>query len=351
MNARMPHTTGYASTLSLSNVADVQRAINMLRQSGFLHRESIPKPLLEDGSLGPYTRAAITAFQQAVYLPGTGRIDASTRGMLAGALRSIGVQAEPNTPPNAVGGVPIVNISSVSEVQWALNRLDPNAQLPQSGTLDDRTRQALIAFQKTYMLPATGDVDGQTRRTIAQALVRIGIPASAPSTVASTGARPEAPAPIADRSAQIKQQALSALHELREIGLTAVAETLRHLVNDPSVDNLRKAIGFLRLPNSGVFANQVATLWAPVLDTYSKQADADGALRANLPGQMAPLLTQVDTVLGAVNQLAATPTVDNLTATIARLSGQGGPLGVNLAKPMQAFLTSITAPAGASTRA
>jgi len=346
MNARMPYTTGYAQTLNLSNVADAQYAINLLRPAGLLPMESFPKPLLEDGNLGPYTRAAFTAFQQTVYIPSTGRLDAATRGMLAGALRSIGVQSEPNTPPTAIGGLPIVNIGSVSEVQWALNRLTPDAQLPQTGTLDDRTRPAIIAFQKAYMLPATGDIDEQTRRTIAQALVRIGIPANAPSIVASTGAA----APIADRAAQIKQQALSAMHELREIGLTAVADTLRHLVSAPSIDNLRKAVGFLHLPNSGVFANQVATLWAPVLDAYSKQADPEGALRANLPGQMAPLLTQVDTVLDAVKQLAATPTVDNLTATIARLSDQGGPLGVNLAKPMHAFLTSITAPAGATTR-
>jgi peptidoglycan hydrolase-like protein with peptidoglycan-binding domain len=181
MNARMLYTTGYVQTLNLSNVADSQRAINMLRQAGYLPLESFPKPLLEDGNPGPYTRAAITAFQQSFGQTGTGRLDAVTRGMLAGALRSIGVQAEPNTPPSAVEGMPIVNIGSVPEVQWALNRLDPSTQLPQSGTLDDRTRQALIVFQKIYMLPATGEINGQTRRTIAQALVRIGIPANAPA--------------------------------------------------------------------------------------------------------------------------------------------------------------------------
>ena len=59
-------------------------------------------------------------------------------------------------------------------------------------------------------------------------------------------------------------------------------------------------------------------------------------------GQMTPLLTQVDTVLGAVTRLAETPTVDGLSATIAKLWGRRGALGANIAKPLQTFLSTIT---------
>jgi len=344
MNARMPHMAGYSPTLNLSNVVDAQRAINILRDSGFLHRESVPKPLAEDGNLGPYTRAALTAFQQATYLPATGRLDASTRGMLAQALGSLGVRAEANAPRSAVGGIPIMNIGNVADVQTALNMLNPAGQLPQDGMLGDKTRQALIDFQKAYMLPATGLIDKPTRSTIAQALVRIGIPAYVPA--ASTGALQSADEKP-DRAAQIKWQALSALHELREIGLTAVADSLRHLLSEPTLDNLRRSVAFLALPTSGSFANQVASMWAPVLDGYSKQHDPDAALRANVPAQLSPLLAQTDAVLGAVNQLAANPTVDNLSMTITKLTGpQGGPLGANIAKPLKNFLASITPSGG-----
>ena len=166
-----------------------------------------------------------------------------------------------------------------------------------------------------------------------------------------TGALSAAPSPqVADRSAEIRQQALFALHELREIGVTAVADSLRHLLSDPSVANLRQIVTFLKMPSTGAFANQVSALWAPVLDGYLRQPDPDGALRAAIPAQMTPLLSQLDAVLGAVNGLAATATVDNLNATVAMLSQpQAGPLGRKIAQPLQALLATITAPTGAAT--
>ena len=339
MNARMPYTAGYAPAFNLSNVADVQRAINVLRQSGFLHREAVLKPLADDGQMGAYTRAAITAFQEAADLPTTGRLNRTTRNMLAQVLGELGIHADANTPPATVGGAPM-NIGSISDVQAALNLLRPGSVDRPDGVLGLKTRAALITFQKAYMLPATGDIDKPTRETIAQALVQMGIPAIA--STAATGAAPVT-TPVVDRSAQIRQQAVSALQELRGIGLPVVADSLRHLLSEPSIDNLRRAVAFLKLPTSGVFANQVAALWEPVLAAYSAQPDPDGALRASVPGQMTPLLTQVDTVLGAVTRLAETPTVDGLSATIAKLLGpQGGALGANIAKPLQTFLSTIT---------
>ena len=314
--------------LHLSNVADAQHAINVLRHAGFLHRESIVKPLAEDGQLGHYTRAAIIAFQQAVYLPATGRLDTSTRGMLAGAMASYGIAANADMPPDTVGGAPVVNVGTVIEVQAALNRLTYGS-LAEDGVLGEATRQAIL-----------------------EALISIGVPAFAPPLPAVlTGALSAAPSPqVADRSAEIRQQALFALHELREIGVTAVADSLRHLLSDPSVANLRQIVTFLKMPSTGAFANQVSALWAPVLDGYLRQPDPDGALRAAIPAQMTPLLSQLDAVLGAVNGLAATATVDNLNATVAMLSQpQAGPLGRKIAQPLQALLATITAPTGAAT--
>ena len=337
--------------LHLSNVADAQHAINVLRHAGFLHRESIVKPLAEDGQLGHYTRAAIIAFQQAVYLPATGRLDTSTRGMLAGAMASYGIAANADMPPDTVGGAPVVNVGTVIEVQAALNRLTYGS-LAEDGVLGEATRQAILDFQRAYLLPATGVIDRPTRTSIAQALISIGVPAFAPPLPAVlTGALSAAPSPqVADRSAEIRQQALFALHELREIGVTAVADSLRHLLSDPSVANLRQIVTFLKMPSTGAFANQVSALWAPVLDGYLRQPDPDGALRAAIPAQMTPLLSQLDAVLGAVNGLAATATVDNLNATVAMLSQpQAGPLGRKIAQPLQALLATITAPTGAAT--
>lgn len=339
MNAPMPSMVGYAPALNMAALGDVQRALNLLRQAGLLHRESMPKPLLEDGQAGPYTRAAIVAFQQALFLPATGRLDASTRGMLVQALAHIGVAAEAGGAATT-GGSPVMNILSVLDVQKALNLLTPNV-VNEDGVLGPKTLGALLTFQRTYLLPATGTLDQPTRNTLAQLLTRKGVPAFAPA--ATAGALPSTPPPVIDRSAQIRQQAVEALQQLHQIGLNAVADVLRRLLGEPTLENLNQAIAFLKLPTTGVFAHQVAALWQPVLDSYLRQPDPNAALRAALPAQMTPLLNQVDTVLGAVRQLANAPTVDTLSVTIAKLVGpEGGALGAQIARPLQAFLTSIT---------
>jgi peptidoglycan hydrolase-like protein with peptidoglycan-binding domain len=326
--------------LDVSLVTGAQRAVNLLRQAGVL---AVPKPLAEDGRLGPYTRQALAAFQHSVSLPTTGGLDGFTKLWLTDALRSVGVQAYDGTlTQDVAGGIPMVTIGSIVDVQRALNRLNLGT-LKEDGVLGSTTRQAIVELQKTYMMPPTGQADHQTRSLIAQALGQIGISAFVPAT--ETGGLSAASGPLVDRSAQIQQQALGALLQLREIGVTAVAESLRHLLAEPSVANLHQAVAFLATPSSGAFANQVAALWKPVLDSYAAAPDPDAALRAAIPSQMAPLLAQVDGVLTAINQLAAYPTVDNLSRTVSSLSRpEAGALGAKIAQPLKAFLTTVTAP-------
>ena len=157
----------------------------------------------------------------------------------------------------------------------------------------------------------------------------IGIAAFAPAF--TTSGLPAATT-IVDRSSQIREQALTALQELREIGVEAVAQSLRHVIQSPSLDVLRSVVAFLGQPTSGSFANAVAKLWGPVAEAYAKQPDPNAALGPAVDIQMKPLLQQLDTVLGAINQLAAAPTVDQLSATIGVLSQpQAGMLGPKLA--------------------
>jgi len=260
----------------------------------------------------------------------------------------------PHPAPQATAGIPIVSIGSLSDVQRALNTLSAGS-VPddEMGTMGPRTKATLVAFQKAYMLPPTGEPDQQTRVTIARVLGLMGVATFVPSATtagvsASVGLQASS-AQAVDRSGQIRQHALLALAELQHVGLPAVAGALRPLLASPSTDGMSAAIATLGAPSAGSFANQVAALWKPALDAYRAQPDPDGALRAAIASQMAPLLSQIDAVLGGIQGLAAVPTVDNLSATIAALLGpQGGALGTKVAQPLQALLTEITVPVHAA---
>jgi len=251
--------------------------------------------------------------------------------------------------PGAAAGYrgALTTVGSLADVQRALTALGV-ASLPDTGTLDHATQQAIMAFQRGQMLPPTGKPDQPTRERIAVALGQIGFAAFAPAF--TTGALADAPIPIVDRSAQIREQALRALQELRDIGVEAVSQSLRHVIGDPTLTTLRSVVAFLAQPTSGIFANTVAKLWGPVAEAYAKQADPNAALAPAVDIQMKPLLQQLDTVLGAINQLAATPTVDQLHATVGMLSQpQAGSLGPKLAQQLHLVLAVLTAPPAGST--
>ena len=251
------------------------------------------------------------------------------------------------TVPGAAAGYrgALTTVGSLADVQRALTALGV-ASLQDTGTLDEATKQAIIAFQRSQMLPPTGQPDTPTRERIAIVLGSIGIAAFAPAF--TTSGLPAATT-IVDRSSQIREQALTALQELREIGVEAVAQSLRHVIQSPSLDVLRSVVAFLGQPTSGSFANAVAKLWGPVAEAYAKQPDPNAALGPAVDIQMKPLLQQLDTVLGAINQLAAAPTVDQLSATIGVLSQpQAGMLGPKLAQQLHLVLAVLTAPPAGS---
>lgn len=337
------HAAGYETVpsagapLDLNAVIDVQRALNLLLAYAFFRSDMAPKRLDEDNNLGRKTRASIRAFQAATYLPVTGLLDSSTRSMLASTLGKFGIPAMAGAPASAMAagvGIPMTTIASVGDVQRALSSLGfPN--VPITGEFGPELRVALIAFQKHWMLPPTGEIDLPTRTVIAKALGQIGIPAFVPA--ASAGA-------AHDRADEIKRQALGALYELREIGVTAVRDSLRRIIAEPHIATLYQLIGFLGQPDTGKFANQVAELWKGPYAAYVAQPNPDAALAAAVQVQMMPLLTQVENVLNTLNHLATSPTVDNLNGAIGTLSQpQSGPLGAKVAEPLRAFLAAMNA--------
>ena len=128
------------------------------------------------------------------------------------------------------------------------------------------------------------------------------------------------------------------------MALTADTHSLIGMSPSPG-RKLRSAVSFLAAPASGSFANAVAKLWAPVAEAYAQQPDPNTALKPAVDIQMTPLLQQLDTVLSAIHQLAATPTVDQLNATIGVLSHpQAGSLGPKLAQQLHLVLAVLTAP-------
>jgi len=357
--------------LNMTRLADVQKAFNTLSRNGYVQ---LPHALPEDGTLGEPTHNAIVAFQQMSGFPATGLLDYNTRSTIAGWLQQVGIHADPGpegtidpaaptapaaphappapsfgTPP----GAPMV-IASVQDVQNALNMLAQYGKVPLrhylyvTGIVDHPTSDALATFQLAYGLPPTRTIDVPTRAMIAQLLGQVGVSAYAPSASqphVATAGLPEGAAPTVDRDAQIRKVALGCLAELRHAGVNQVGDSMRYLVSTPSVDGLRAVVMNLGQPNAGGFANSVAQLWKPSLDYYMMQPDPNAAFAPEVPSKIVPLLSQVDAVLSALGQLAATPTVDNLSATVSRLSQTQGGIASHIADTLRVVLAVVTAPA------
>lgn len=370
------HPAAHAApgTLHLASLAHVQRALNILYQHGML---ALAQPVPENDQLGSETQIAVAAFQQANGLPVTGQLDDDTRNQMAAWLSTVGVPADAGLPvpgqappahaappghphpkpqpqPQPAGDGPMA-IATVGDVQAALNlllqaRLVPlRAYLRETGIVDAPTADALSLFQLHFSLPTTRTVDGPTRTAIVRLLNQIGVSAYAPQAAPpsrqyTAGAMPSAMPMLVDRSTQIRNEALRGLAELRAIGVNQVAESMRYLVTNPSVDGLRSIVTTLSQPNAGTFANSVAALWKPALDWYNMQPDPNAAFRPSVQSQIAPLLSQLDTVLSALGQLAATPSVDNLNATVARLSNTPGEIARHMGDTLRVVLAVITAP-------
>jgi peptidoglycan hydrolase-like protein with peptidoglycan-binding domain len=362
--------SGHAQALHMAHLVDVQKAFNLLAHGGFVQ---LPHALPEDGALGQPTHNAIVAFQQMSGFPPTGLLDFDTRSAIAGWLQQLGVQADPgpqgtidpaaaaapatpHTPPppsfGTPAGAPMV-IASVQDVQNALNMLAQNGRAPLrhylyvTGIVDHPTSDALATFQLAYGLAPSRTIDAPTRAMIAQLLGQVGVSAYSPSAAhghAATGGLREGAPPTVDRDAQIRKVALGCLAELRHAGVNQVGDSMRYLVSTPSVDGLRAVVTNLGQQNAGGFANSVAQLWKPSLDYYMMQPNPNAAFGPEVQSKIIPLLSQVDAVLSALGQLAATPTVDNLSATVSRLSQTQGGIASHIADTLRVVLAVVTAP-------
>jgi peptidoglycan hydrolase-like protein with peptidoglycan-binding domain len=108
-----------------------------------------PGPI--DGEIGPRTRAALSAYQRAYQLVDTGTLDAATSEHLA---------REPRVAATS---------GSTSEVLERAQRklqalgFDPGAA---DGIFGEQTRAALHAYQRAHRLPRTGTLDERTMEAL-----------------------------------------------------------------------------------------------------------------------------------------------------------------------------------------
>lgn len=125
-----------------------------------------------DGSYGPATAAAVSAFQTAHDVPATGVVDAATwRAVLAVAAAAQPPTSTPTPSPTptpkttttTAAARPVLRLGSrgplVAKVQKALHvRAD--------GVFGRQTRAAVIAFQKAHRIPQTGNVGPLTWKAL-----------------------------------------------------------------------------------------------------------------------------------------------------------------------------------------
>ena len=123
-----------------------------------------------DGSYGPATAAAVSAFQTAHSVPASGVVDAATwRAVLAVAAAARPPTPRPTPTPTpttttpATSAHPVLRLGSrgplVAEVQKALH-------VRPDGVFGRQTRAAVIAFQKAHGIPQTGNVGPLTWKAL-----------------------------------------------------------------------------------------------------------------------------------------------------------------------------------------
>jgi len=115
-----------------------------------------------DGKMGPQTQAALVNFQRAEKLQPTGKLDRQT-------LAALGLEKSDGTAASAEDSK--YSPATIRKVQQTLNARGYKAG-PVNGKLDETTRSALRAFQKSENIPVTGDLNPRT-------LSRLGIEQSA----------------------------------------------------------------------------------------------------------------------------------------------------------------------------
>jgi len=105
-----------------------------------------------DGRMGPQTQAALVSFQRAEKLQPTGKLDRQT-------LAALGLEKPGATAANAAESK--YGPATIRKVQETLNARGYNAG-PVNGRLDESTRTALRAFQKSENIAVTGNPNPRT---------------------------------------------------------------------------------------------------------------------------------------------------------------------------------------------
>lgn len=155
-----------------NEVKIIQTQLNRISQN----YPAIPKIRLENGLFGSDTEEAVRTFQQIFSLPVTGTVDKATwyaikryyNGVKQLAeLVSEGITIEEATLPYPTEGLrPGRQGAEIRTLQYYLDIIsyfNPALEIiPINGVFDQRTEQAVKAFQRFYGLPETGFVDEET---------------------------------------------------------------------------------------------------------------------------------------------------------------------------------------------
>ena len=155
-----------------NEVKIIQTQLNRISQN----YPAIPKIRLENGLFGSDTEEAVRSFQEIFSLPVTGTVDKATwyaikryyNGVKQLAeLVSEGVTIEEATLPYPTEGLRLgMQGSEIRTLQYYLDIIsyfNPALEIiPINGVFDQRTEQAVKAFQRFYGLPETGFVDEET---------------------------------------------------------------------------------------------------------------------------------------------------------------------------------------------
>jgi peptidoglycan hydrolase-like protein with peptidoglycan-binding domain len=168
----VPAPTPVAPTSTMTN-QDVQRALNAL---GFAQ-----PPLVVDGVVGPKTKAAVIAFQQAHGLTVDGIPGPQTKASLQAVLAAQGATLPAVAPPAPVPVVPTVapsatpTVTTNQDVQRALNQLGfATPPLVVDGVIGPKSKAAVIAFQQAHGLTVDGIPGPKTKAALQAALAAQG---------------------------------------------------------------------------------------------------------------------------------------------------------------------------------
>lgn len=156
-----------ASSVAIGSVLDIQKALNTL---GY-------KPALrEDGKFGPATAANIRQFQSKTGLVVDGNAGPATKAGLSNTLAAFTAGGPVQAPiaaaaTKAVAAKAPNNVSSLRDVQMALNALGATPPLQTDGKIGPKTVAAIKSFQLSHGLVVDGVAGPKTMAAISIAAI------------------------------------------------------------------------------------------------------------------------------------------------------------------------------------